>query len=226
MSTLSLGPFMIRADILMFLLSAIAGYLVLKWRLRGREENGWILDTYVNALIIGFITWKFGMVVFDPVRTFQNPMSLLYFTGGDKGVLLGAALALAYVGFKLNKNRERTVPLIRAAALGFFAGGVVWHGAGLVVSDSFELSALLNAVLFAVFTVWMWKQYNSEVRSLLSIALWFSIGSVTVPFFEADRDAVFAGFTSLQLAYALLALILLALEFFVLPHHRKTTDES
>lgn len=225
MSTISLGPFMIRADILMFLLSAIAGYLVLKWRLRGREDSGWIFDTYINALIIGFIAWKFGMVVFDPVRTFQNPMSLLYFTGGDKGVLLGAALALAYVGFKLNRNRERTVPLIRAAALGFMTGGVVWHVFALVVSDSLELPALMQAVLFGIFSVWLWKQYDSDVRSLLSIALWFSIGSVMIPFFEEDRNAVFAGFTSLQLAYAVLALILLVLEFFVLPHNRKTTDK-
>lgn len=226
MSTISLGPFMIRADILMFLLSAIAGYLVLKWKLQDRGESGWILDTYVNALIIGFIAWKFGMVVFDPVRTFQNPMSLLYFTGGDKGVMLGAALALAYIGFKLNRKREQTVPLIRAAILGFMTGGVIWHGFALAASDSLYLPALMHTVLYGVFTVWLWKQYDAEVHSLLSIALWFSIGSVTIPFFEEDRNAVFAGFTSLQLAYAVLALILLALEFFVLPHNRKTTDKS
>lgn len=212
MNTITLGSLMIRADILIFFISAAAGFFALKWRLRRREESAWILDLYVNALLIGFLVWKFSMIVFDPVRTFRYPMSLLYFTGGDKGVLLGTALALIYIGFRVNGKKERTGTLIRAAALAFVAGGFMKHAFTLLWSGSFDWPEALNVALYAIFTVWLWLTYNDSFRSLLSQALWFSIASVMTPFFKEDRHAVFAGFTSAQIAFSVISIILLLVE--------------
>ena len=212
MNTIALGSLMIRADILIFLISAAAGFFVLKWRLRRREESAWILDMYVNVLLIGFLAWKFSMIVFDPVRTFRYPMSLLYFTGGDKGVLLGTVLALAYIGFRLNRKKEWTGPLIRAAALAYVAGGFTKHALILLWSGSFDWTEALNVVLCGFFMARLWLTYNDSFRSLLSQALWFSIASVMIPFFKEDRHAVFAGFTSAQIAFSVIAIILLLVE--------------
>lgn len=212
MNTMALGSLMIRTDILIFFVSAAAGFFALKWRLRRCEESAWILDLYVNVLLIGFLAWKFSMLVFDPVRTFRYPMSLLYFTGGDKGVLLGTALALIYIGFRLNKKKERTRPLIRAAALAYVAGGFTKHAFTWLWSGSLDWTEALNVALYGIFTVWLWLTYKNSFRSLLSQGVWFSIASVMIPFFKEDRHAVFAGFTSAQIAFVVIAIILLLAE--------------
>ena len=97
---------MMRADIVIFLICAATGFLALRIRLRQTPRREWILDTYLSVLIIGFISWKFGMLVFDPIRTVQHPTSLIYMTGGTKGIWLGAVLALIYATLRWNKKGE------------------------------------------------------------------------------------------------------------------------
>lgn len=209
MSTVVLGPLTVRIDILVFFISAVAGFLALRLRLRTREESAWILDTYVNALLIGFIVWKFSIIIFDPIRTIQHPLSLLYFTGGDKGVWLGTALALLYVGFRLNKNRSLLVSLVKAAMLAFLAGGFARYVFVWIWNDLMDEISLMYAVLHAVLAVWAWIKYDTSIRGFVSIALWYSIGAVLIPFFDAGRQTVIAGFTSIQIAYSILAFIIL-----------------
>ncbi|UNK16509.1 hypothetical protein MNQ98_18620 [Paenibacillus sp. N3/727] len=224
MSTIALGPLMIRADILVFLISAVMGFLVLKVRLRGREESGWMLDTYVNALIIGFVVWKFSMIVFDPIRTIQHPSSLLYFTGGDQGIWLGTALALAYVGVRLNKKRSLVVLLVKAAMLAFLTGGFARHVFLWFWDESLGEMALMYALLHGVLAVWAWIKYDASIRIFGSIALWYSIGSVLIPFFDEGRNTVVAGFTSVQIAFGVLAFAILIFDMLFTKQQNKTAD--
>lgn len=225
MSTIALGPLMIRADIFVFLISAFVGFVVLKVRLHKQEESGFILDTYVNALIIGFITWKFSMIVFDPIRTFERPMSLLYFTGGDKGIMLGTALALLYIGIRLNKNRILIAPVLKAAVLAFLTGGFARHVFLWFWEDSSGVTALLYVVLYGVLSGWVWIKYDASIPKFGSFALWYSIGSVFIPFFDPDRYAVVAGFTSVQIAFGTLAILILIVDM-LLTKPKKTADRG
>lgn len=225
MSTIALGPLIIRVDIIVFLISAIAGFIVLKARLRNREESVFILDSYVNALIIGFITWKFSMIVFDPIRTFERPMSLLYFTGGDKGILLGTALALLYIGIRLNKNRILIVPVVKAAVLAFLAGGFARHVFLLFWDDSSGVTAFLYVLLHGLLSGWVWIKYDASFSRFGSFALWYSIGSVFIPFLDPDRYTVVAGFTSVQIAFGTLAIFILILDM-LLTKSKKTADRG
>ena len=84
----------------------------LRIRLR-QTPREWILDTYLSVLIIGFISWKFGMLVFDPIRTIQHPASLIYMTGGTKGIWLGAVLALVYAPALEQKGRIQVCAEVR-----------------------------------------------------------------------------------------------------------------
>lgn len=215
MSTIALGPFMIRADILIFLLSAIVGFIVLRIRLRDREESSFILDTYVNALIIGFVVWKFSMIVFDPIRTIQNPLSLLYFTGGDKGILLGTALALLYIGFRLNQNKLWIIPLLKASILAYLAGAFTRCLFLWLWDESLWIVGLMNVILQGVFLVLVWMKYDGSIRVFNSLALWYSIGSVLIPFFDPNRYTVVAGFNSVQITFGIVAFALLLLDVFL-----------
>ncbi|WP_054955992.1 hypothetical protein [Paenibacillus dakarensis] len=215
MSTIALGPLMIRADLLAFIISAVTGYIVLKMRLRGREESHWITDVYTNALIIGFVAWKFGMIVFDLVRTIQNPLSLLYLTGGDKGILLGTALALLYIGFQLNRKRSLTIPLLKASALAFLAASSARYALLGLWLDTSGWDDLLYVLLHAIFAVIVWLKFDSSIRYFNSLALWYSIGSVFIRFFDPDRDIVIAGLSAIQIVYVIMAIILLASDMII-----------
>lgn len=224
MSTIALGPLMIRVDILVFIISAVVGYLALKVRLRTREESPWMLDTYVNALIIGFVVWKFSMIIFDPIRTIQYPLSLLYFTGGDKGIWLGTALALVYVGIRLNKNRSLIVPLVKAAMLAYLSGGFARHTFLWFWDESLGKMALMYALLHGVLAVWAWIKYDASIRLFGSIALWYSIGATLIPFFDAGRHTVVAGFSSVQIAFGVLAFVILILDMLMTKQNKKSAD--
>lgn len=215
MSAIALGPLVIRADILVFLISAITGFIVLKMRLRGREESGWIMDTYVNALIIGFVVWKFSIIIFDPVRTIQNPLSLLYFTGGDKGILLGTALALLYIGIRLNKKRSWVIPLAKASVLAFVTTSFIKYILLWLLDDALGMIGVMYILFYGFFSVWVWMKYDASIRVFGSFILWYSIGSVFIPFFDQDRYAVVAGFSAVQIAFGIIAIAVLIVDMII-----------
>lgn len=215
MSTIALGPLMIRADIFMFLISAVVGFIVLKMRLRDREESDWIINSYINALIIGFVVWKFSIILFDPIRTMQNPLSLLYFTGGDKGILLGAALALIYIGIGLNKKRSWSTLLIKASVLAYLSASLTRYVFLYLWDENLGMIGLMYILLHGLLSVWVWGKYDASIRVFGSFALWYSIGSVLIPFFDPNRNAVMAGFTSVQIAFGIIALIILVMDMVI-----------
>lgn len=172
MSIIPIGPLMIRADMVVFLICAAAGYAALRIRLRLMPQREWILDTYLSALLIGVVSWKFGMLVFDPIRTFQHPTSLIYMTGGAKGVWLGTSLGLVYVALRWRKHREDSALLLKSAVLAVYASAFagflflwLWnHGGDLSFS-------LLYTVLFGLLTTFSWLHFKSSLTQFLTCGL-------------------------------------------------------
>ncbi|GAA0134364.1 hypothetical protein YSY43_12040 [Paenibacillus sp. YSY-4.3] len=198
---------------LIFLLSAIIGYIVLNIRLRHREEGGWIKDAYVTALGIGFFLWKFSMLIFDPLEALSNPLSLLYFSGGQRGLWLGALGGMAYLVYKAYRNRPFVQLLIRSLVLAYAAVQTVrftmlflWEG---TLGWELPLCALLSLVLWIA----AWLKFESPLRSFMPIALWYSIGSAVIPFLEENRYVVWLGFSLEQLLFVLLAVFLIFLDY-------------
>ncbi|AZK47625.1 hypothetical protein EIM92_16935 [Paenibacillus lentus] len=213
--TIALGSLVLRADLLIFLLSAAFGYIVLKIKFRHREAGGWIKEGYVNALGIGFFLWKFSMLFFSPLETLSNPLSLLYFTGGQRGVWLGVLGAITYLAYRGYKNRPLLVPFVKAALLAYgavqgfrFTMFFLWEGA-------VGWENLLCAVLAAGLGIMAWLKYESPLRSFLPLALWYSIGSAVIPFLDEYRHAVLIGFSLEQLFFLLVAISLLFLDSFI-----------
>lgn len=210
--TISLGSLVLRADLLIFLLSAVIGYIVLSIRLRHHEAGSWIKDTYVNTLGIGFFLWKFSILFFDPLEAFSNPMSLLYFTGGQRGLWLGVLGAVAYLVYRGYRNRPHIILLIKGVVLAY---GAVQAARFTLLSMSEGITGWENplfALLSAALAIAAWLKFEYRTKSFVPLALWYSIGSVVIPFLNENRDVVLVGFSLQQLLFVLLAIFILILD--------------
>ena len=69
---LPIGPFMLNFELVIFILSSIVAYLAVKYRLSKTGEDGRISDKFVTALVIGFLVWKFSLIIFDFVLSFNT----------------------------------------------------------------------------------------------------------------------------------------------------------
>lgn len=207
--TVSLGPFALRADLLVFLLAAVIGYAVLAVKVRRIEAADWIKETYVNVMGIGFLLWKFNLLFFEPLEAVANPLSLLYFSGGGRGLWLGMIGAFGYFLYRGYRNRPQLGPLIKAGVLAYgvvqavrFALILLWEGE---MSQESILSALLSAALFIA----AWLKFDSPLNSFVKLGMWYSIGFAIIPFLNPHRSLMWIGFSLEQLLFVLLAVSLL-----------------
>lgn len=49
--------------------------------------NNPVLEDITNVAFCALVVWKFSVIIFNPVSVFKNPYYILYFTGGERGVL-------------------------------------------------------------------------------------------------------------------------------------------
>lgn len=172
MSIIPIGPLMIRADIVLFLICAAAGFVTLRLRLHQIPQREWLLDTYLSVLIIGFVSWKFGMLVFDPIRTIQHPAALIYMTGGIKGIWLGTILALIYAALRSRKHREDSALLLKSAVLAVYVSGFAGYLFLWLWRDGADLtSSLLYTLLFGVLFLFSWLHFKSTLTKFLTLGL-------------------------------------------------------
>lgn len=172
MTVIPIGPFMIRADIAVFLIVALAGYLALRIRLHRLEHRDWLLDTYVYSLLIGFAVWKFGMLIWDPVRTLRHPLSLIYMTGGMRGIWLGSLFAGIYVLSRWNKMRSVGAVLFKSFLMAAMAGGLAYLLLGGLINDHpIGVVQLLAMLLLLVLLIYVWLKFETSLSQLLTFGL-------------------------------------------------------
>lgn len=105
MGAFLLGPFMIKHIYIVIIIAAIAAFYMLKWNTRKDKPFQQIfLNTMFNSVFIWFLTYKFSSIIFQPTSFINNPLSILYFTGGSKGSVLGLILAFVYLFLTMKKR--------------------------------------------------------------------------------------------------------------------------
>ena len=105
MGAFLLGPFMIKHVYIIILIAAIASYFAMKWTTRkDKSFQQLFLNTIVNIVFIWFLTYKFSTIIFQPNLLLNNPLSIIYFTGGSKGSIIGIILALIYLFWTVKKK--------------------------------------------------------------------------------------------------------------------------
>ncbi len=113
----------------LLLFASLSGGLLLVWLIigaRGNDLRRWVVNSVINAALLLVAGWKLTALLtqFESVR--REPLLLLYASGGRGGVVVGALLAAAYLGWRIARSRraDRNNPdLIRATTLALVAVG-------------------------------------------------------------------------------------------------------
>jgi hypothetical protein len=89
---------------MIILLAGIITYFLLKKLLNNKPFQKEFLDAIFNVVIIGFLVYKFSFILFRPSAFWENPVSILYFTGGSKGFILALVIGFLYMAWMIKKR--------------------------------------------------------------------------------------------------------------------------
>jgi hypothetical protein len=221
-STLQIGPFVLQTQGLIIVLSTLIGYYSLHLRLK-RHENievsvkSQVVETIELAAIMAIVLWKFSWILFNPVRAFANPSSLLYYSGGERGSWLAALAVIAYFYYRSKKESNSIWLYADLLTSGFLVS--------LGVYSLFALFGNLNKawfygseVLLALLVYQLHFRKSEGLASLKSLnqaLLWFCLGQVFVFFLNPLRQNFWRGFSKIQGVLLILAAFCIALDFIV-----------
>lgn len=101
---LSIGPFMIRTNLLLLIVSGMAGYYVMNRMLKQTAYHGEaLMDKVSNSLLLVIAGWKLSPMIYNPSLLWENPFALLLANGPAWGIWLGAAIGIGYLSWGLKR---------------------------------------------------------------------------------------------------------------------------
>ncbi len=117
---------------LLLLFASVAGGLLVTWLIigaRGDDLRRWVVSSITNAALLVVAGWKLTALLtqFESIR--REPLLLLYASGGRAGIVVGALLAAAYLGWRIVGSRHaelKPLYLIRASTLALVAAGALF----------------------------------------------------------------------------------------------------
>lgn len=225
-STLQIGPMVFQIQGLVILFATLIGYNIINYRLKrfedieGSDKNH-VLETIEVAAIIAIALWKFSLILFDPVRVFNTPSSLLYFSGGARGIGLAVIAVLGYLYYRSKKKGISIWIYADLLAAGFLVG--------LGVYSLLALFGNLNRVWVfgseVIITLLLYLQYfrkgKGTFENLNQALLWFSLGQVFLSFLNPLKQNLWWGFSKLQVVFLILGAFCIVIDFLVANRAKK-----
>lgn len=206
------GYFFIYVQWLVLAVSGTLGYIVLRLRLKAVEQlNKVVQETFVNSLLITGFVWKLSLILFDPVKFVNNPLSLIYYSGGIRGFLLGLGIVAAYLIYSSRKQGLSVWIYVDFIVSGFLAGTVIYNVIASVLSNQYLLFYGSRSLLAALFLLWQVKRFRpiGKPGNLNQLLLWFSLGEIFIFHFKATEmnfDNSIWGFSLQQFLFYALAI--------------------
>lgn len=202
MQAVVIGPLVLNVQLLLLAAFVISGYLILSIRLKqsGQRESSAVLDDLLQIAIIGLIIWKFSTIIWDWKSVIRNPMSLLYFTGGTKGILLASLYTILALGYRIYRSRM-SVWFYADAILTWVLAG---EGAAALLRFLLEkegFSAWGVTLLNAVLVVMQIRKKNElgQVHPFVVTLLGYSVGRFALTLFGDKGETLVFGFQGYQL---------------------------
>lgn len=174
---LSIGSFPVKIVWLAILGSALIAYGVIHVKLRKEADKNQLLDVLSHAVVLCWFVWKISYTVLHPLLIIKQPFNILYFNGGETGLVLGIIVSVVYLLWtsgKMELDRSRVFYTGILAITIFFS---FYYGAHYAATKL--LADGLISVFFAILSIYLYTAGSFELRktvlSMLVTALFFSV---------------------------------------------------
>ena len=219
-SNLQLGPFVLRLQWMVIILSMFVGYLVVRYRLkrvtdledRAKER---IIETIEKSIVIALMTWKFSLLLFDPVRVATNPLSILYYSGGELGIGLAIIVLLIYFYYHSKKEHISVGVYGDLIAVGFLAG-LGAYSLFALLGNQLRVGVYGSQILLAMLLYLLFLRKSKQTAKLSDLnqaLIWFSLGQVFILFLSPLKQFFWWGFSKAQFYFLILAAVCIIIEF-------------
>lgn len=183
---LFLGPLIVPVRLLVLAVAALIGYAALRFRLQlsnaDADARKRVLDPLGHAFFAGLIIWKFSPLLLDTRFVLEHPLSLLYFSGGQTGLLLAAAYAAVWLAYTTWRRKLPMLYFADAAMTLLFAGGGA-YSLSLLLVDGELFGAAMAVVGIALYGAQLYFKEPLGSRmsgNLLSAAVVLGLVAVLV----------------------------------------------
>lgn len=216
---IQLGHFLIKVQWLVFTISGLFGYFVIRLRLSKFENiKKSINDTLINLLIILALVWRFSFILFNPGEALRNPLTIIYFSGGIRGFFLSLAVAASYLVYCSIKQRISVLGFADFVISGFLAGALVYNITALIVSKQSLLFYISQSILAALLLSWQIKKSETlgNIYNLNQILMWFSLGQILAFHFKGAQQNLQSSiwnFPQQQIVFYALSVLTISLSF-------------
>lgn len=106
MKVFQIGSFAILMKWMLLGVAFLIGLIFIKielHRIFNKEVSKKVFDLFSNSLLLLVLIWKGSLLILEPKLIMKSPFSLLYFTGGEKGLLLSIAVIFLYIIYQGRK---------------------------------------------------------------------------------------------------------------------------
>ncbi|MQR94953.1 redoxin domain-containing protein [Fictibacillus phosphorivorans] len=174
---LTIGSFPVKMVWLAILGSALIAYGILFVKIRKEPDKKQLLDVLSNAAGIFLLVWKFSYAILHPLLIIKHPTSILYFNGGETGIVLGIIGSILYI---LGAASKRELDKSRVFYIGIL-GLTLYFAAyyGTHYASTTLLADGLVSLFFSILSLYLYTKGSFEIRktvlSMLVTALFFSV---------------------------------------------------
>lgn len=166
MDFITLGSITIETKWLVIPASLLLSLIIIRIRNK-KSTQTIILESISNSLLIGLFVIKFSLIIIEPKLVIKDPLSLLYFSGGELGFWLGVSIAI--ISF-FRTTRKKNVPFPDSIDVFFYYtlfSFTIFHLISMFMNPGWEhiLNLLFTTFVFA----WIFKKENQFLFSLMQL---------------------------------------------------------
>jgi peroxiredoxin len=152
MKVLQIGSYAILLNwVLLGIAFLIAMILIKVWLNRSVKVDisKELFDVFSNGLFILLISWKGSLLFLEPLLVIKSPLSLLYFTGGNKGLWIAFLVTILYF---INKSRKITTVsvIVQSLLIYSFTVTTVYHFLSLFILEESKSNHLIIGLITAM----------------------------------------------------------------------------
>lgn len=161
---IKLGPFLIKYYYLFIFISGCLAYIMMRYRLRlNLPLRDVVLNVITNGVIIWIFVWKFSYIIFNSSKAITNPQTILFFAGGNSGIILATLMTVIYLFVKLwnNSNKKAIIDVIIVGSFSFF---ISFYLILLFFGHDILSSFIKVLILVTLFLLYLYKDIKQQER--------------------------------------------------------------